>query len=144
MNSIFLYDNVVVGLLVLIVGFGFHWIGQTISLINWDLAQRLGLQETDAPAAYRVYEHGIAVADVSIGWLYGVVGVGLLLGTPWAYTLAWLPGVVLVYHAIGFWAWTANQRRDGHVLYQAPIRAGWIAANLATGLLAILLAWNSS
>jgi hypothetical protein len=29
---------------------------------------------------HKVYEHGTAVADVLIGWIYGVAGVGLLFG----------------------------------------------------------------
>ena len=63
----------------------------------------------------------------------------------WGYTLAWVPGVVLPYHAISFWFWTGNQRRMGHVTSttQAPLRVGWTLANLVTGLLAIALAWNA-
>ena len=38
MNHKFPYDNIVVGILILIVVFGFHWIGQLISIINWELA----------------------------------------------------------------------------------------------------------
>ena len=45
MNQVFPYANVVAGVLVLIVGFVFHWIGQLISILNWDLATRIGLQE---------------------------------------------------------------------------------------------------
>lgn len=139
----FPYDNIVAGCLVLVVGFGFHWIGQTLSIFNWELAESFGLQDIDAPPEYRVYEHGIAVADVTIGWLYGVAGVGLLLGASWGYKLAWFPGVVLVYHAISFWAWTANQHRAGHVLYSTTARFGWIAANLIAGFMAIIVAWAS-
>lgn len=144
MHHAFPYDNIVAGWLVLVVAFGFHWIGQVLSVLDWELAERLGLQEKDAPPEYRVYEHGIAVADASIGWLYGVAGVGLLLGASWAYKLAWFPGVVLVYHAISFWAWTSNQRRAGHLLYGAPTRSGWIVANLVAGIMAIIVAWHTS
>jgi hypothetical protein len=142
MNQLFPYANVVAGVLVLLVGFLFHWIGQLISVLDWDLATRIGLQEKGAPAEYRVYEHGIAVADVAIGWTYGLAGLGLVLGTPWAYKLAWVPGVVLVYHSISFWFWTANQRRAGHCLASQPMRIGWSLANLATGMLTIAVAWN--
>lgn len=45
LNSVFPYDNVVAGVLVLVVGFGFHWIGQLVSVLNWDLAARIGLQD---------------------------------------------------------------------------------------------------
>lgn len=143
MPPAFPYDHIVAGILVLIVGFGFHWLGQTISLVNWDLATRLGLQEKLIPE-YRVYEHAIAVADASIGWIYGIAGVGLLLGAPWGFKLAWIPGAIFVYHAVSFWAWTGNRRRDGHRLESTTLRFGWTAANLVTGLLAILVAWNAT
>ena len=140
----FPYDNIYTGCLVLLVAFGFHWMGQALSVFDWEFAERLGLQEKDAPHEYRVYEHGIAVADVSIGWIHGVAGVGLLLGTSWGYKLAWFPGVVLLYHAISFWAWTANQRKAGHILNSTAVRFGWIAANLITGFMAIIVAWIAS
>jgi hypothetical protein len=144
MPHAFPYDNVAAGVLVLVVGFGFHWIGQTLSVVNWDLATRLGLQEKGALPEYRVYEHAIAVADTSIAWLYGIAGVGLLLGASWGYKLAWFPGVVLVYHAIFFWVLTGNQRKAGHQLFGPSLRIGWTTANMVTGLLTIVVAWNAS
>jgi hypothetical protein len=51
--------------------------------------------------------------------------------------------VVLVYHTIGFWFWTANRRRAGHALMSSPVRIGWAIANGLTGLLAILVAWTA-
>jgi hypothetical protein len=143
MPHAFPYDNIVAGILVLILGLGFHWLGQTFSLVNWDLATRFGLQEKLLPE-YRVYEHAIAVADASIGWIYGIAGVGLLIGAPWGFKLAWIPGAVFVYHAISFWAWTGNRRRHGHQLESSSLRIGWTAANLVTGLLAIVVAWNAT
>ena len=146
MDQIFPYANVVAGILVLVVGFGFHWIGQGISLLNWDLATRLGLQEPGMPPEYRVYEHAIAVSDVALGWLYGLAGIGLLIGAPWGFKLAWFPGAVLIYHSIGFWMWTGNQRRAGHHLSTgepAP-RIAWATANLVTGLMAVLVAWSAA
>ena len=146
MTHVFPYDNVVSGILVLVVGFCFHWLGQGLSLVNWDLATRLGLQEARMPPEYKVYEHAIAVADVAVGWIYGAVGIGLLIGAPWGYKLAWVPGVVLVYHAISFWAWTGNQLRAGQTLPtgRPPFRIAWTVANLLTGGLAVLVAWNGS
>jgi hypothetical protein len=144
MPHVFPYDNIVAGVLVLVVGFAFHWVGQTLSVLDWDLATRLGLQEKEMRPEYRVYEHAIAVADAAIGWLYGVAGVGLLLGTPWGYKLAWFPGAILVYHAISFWMWTGNQRRAGQRLTGSALRVGWSAANIVTGVLAITVAWNAS
>jgi hypothetical protein len=146
MPHVFPFDNIVAGVLVLVVGFAVHWIGQGLSVLNWELATRLGLQEKGMLPEYKVYEHAIAVADVCIGWLYGLVGVGLLLGASWAYRLAWFPGAILLYHAISFWVWTRNQRRAGHHLSTGtgPFRIGWAAANVVTALLVILLAWNAS
>lgn len=140
----FPYDNILVGVLVLLVGFVFHWMGQALSVFNWDLATRLGLQEKEALPEYRVYEHAIAVADTSIGWLYGLAGVGLLLDASWGYKLAWVPGVVFVYHGISFWMWTQNQRKAGHQLVSPSLRVGWTLANIVTGLLTIMLAWSAS
>ncbi len=145
-SDLFPYDNVVAGVLVLVVGFSLHWMGQTLSILDWGLATRLGLQEEGMPEEYKVYEHAIAVADACIGWVYGIAGVGLLLGASWGYKLAWFPGVILVYHAIGFWMWTGNQRRAGQRLSTSnpPFRIGWAVANVVTGLLAIALAWSAS
>ena len=43
MNQIFPYANFITGVLVLIVGFVFHWGGQLISLLNLDFATKIGL-----------------------------------------------------------------------------------------------------
>ncbi|MCP4580310.1 MAG: hypothetical protein GY839_01735 [candidate division Zixibacteria bacterium] len=144
MNEIFPYSNIVAGILVLIVGFIFHWLGQLISIIDWDIATKLGLQEKELPPEYKVYEHANAIADVAIGWLYGIAGFGLLLGVSWGYKLAWIPGAILLYHGISFWFWNVNQRNSGHKLNSDTLRIGWTTANLITGLLAITVAWNGS
>ena len=141
MDQLFPYANIVVGILVLIVGFLFHWLGQLISVLDWDLAIRLGLQEQAVPAEYKVYEHGIAMADVVVGWVYGIAGLGLVLDAAWGYKLAWVPGVILVYHSASFWFWTGNWKRAGVQLpaYRVP----WFLANLITGVLAVMVAWNA-
>ncbi|MCE7738487.1 MAG: hypothetical protein GPJ50_03820 [Candidatus Heimdallarchaeota archaeon] len=77
--NIFPYANIIVGILVLIIGFVFHWIGQLISVINWDLATKLTLQEKDMSPEFKVYEHAIAVADVFIAWSYGVIAIEVFL-----------------------------------------------------------------
>lgn len=77
--ELFPFANVVVGILVFIVGFIFHWLGQLVSVINWDYANKIGIQEKKILPEYKVYEHAIAVADVLIGWVYGIVAVGLIL-----------------------------------------------------------------
>lgn len=73
------YLHVLVGILIFIVGFLFHWVSQLISVLNWDYATRIGLQEKKMLPEFKVYEHAIAVADVSIGWIYGIVAIGLIL-----------------------------------------------------------------
>ena len=140
----FPYSNVVVGVLVLVVGFVFHWIGQLISVLNWDLAIRLGLQEKDVPPEYLVYEKGTAAADVAIGWIYGIAGVGLIWGTSWGFKLAWFPGVVLIYHGFCEWYWCGNAKRAGHPLLSDSSRMVWCLVNLVTGMLAIAVAWSST
>lgn len=59
--------RIVTGVLVLVVGFLFHWVGQLISLLNWKAATRLGLQEEGLLPEYAVYERAIAVSDVALG-----------------------------------------------------------------------------
>ncbi|MCU0630640.1 MAG: hypothetical protein MUF37_05780, partial [Methanoregulaceae archaeon] len=118
------------------------WIGQLTSLVNRDFAIRVGIWEADMPPEYEVYENAIAVADVAIGWVYGIAGAGLILGVQWGYTLAWIPGVILLYHSISFLSWTGNQKKAGRYLTftKNPARAGWFLANFITGALAITVA----
>jgi hypothetical protein len=142
-DQIFPGANMVAGVLVLVIGFGFHWLGQLVSILNWDLATRIGIQEAELPPDYKVYEHAIAVADVALGWLYGLAGLGLVLDTHWGYRLAWFPGVVLVYHSVSYWFWTGNRRKAGHRLVSDAMRIGWPVANLVTGVLAVVVAWNA-
>lgn len=144
MSHLFPYDNIVVGLLILVVGFGFHWMGQLVSVINWNVAQKIGLQEANLPKEYKVYEHAIAVADSLVGWIYGVAAAGLLLNASWGYTLAWFPGVILLYHSFSYWFWTRNRRREGNKLHSDTMRVGWFLVNLVTGILSIIIAWNAS
>ncbi len=40
MNDIFPYTNIVTGILIFIVGFIFHWLGQLTSIINWKFATK--------------------------------------------------------------------------------------------------------
>jgi hypothetical protein len=143
MAQSFPYANVVAGVLVLVVGFIFHWIGQLISVSNWNLATRIGLQEEELLPEYKVYEHAIALADVAVGWIYGIAGVGLLIDAELGYKLAWFPGVILVYHSISYWFWTGNRRKAGHKLVADSVRIGWPVVNFAAGALAILVAWNA-
>ena len=142
MDQIFPGANVVAGVLVLVIGFGFHFGGQLISLLDWDLATKWGLQEEGTGPASRAYEQGIATADVLIGWTYGIAAVGLIVDASWAYPWAWIPGAILTYHALSFWFWTRNQRRNGdrHPTTENPLRIIWTLGNLATGILTVLVA----
>ncbi|MFC1536151.1 hypothetical protein ACFL4H_02140 [Candidatus Neomarinimicrobiota bacterium] len=144
MTHLFPYDNIIIGVLIFIVGFCFHWIGQLVSVINWEFASKIGLQEPKLPKEYKVYEHAIAIADSLIGWIYGFAALGLILNVSWGYKFAWFPGIILLYHSLSFWFWTSNRNRDGNKLESNAMRIGWSLANFATGILAILLAWNAS
>jgi hypothetical protein len=142
-HQLFPYANIVNGVLILIVGFIFHWIGQLISLINWEFATQIGLQEKKMLPEFKVYEHGIAVADVLIGWIYGIVAIGLFVNAPLAYKLAWFPGVILIYHSISFLAWTRNQKQAGHTTIPQSFRITWFLANFVTGMLTIVIAYKA-
>lgn len=141
MSSLFPYANLVAGVLILLIGFCAHWLGQLISVIDWDRATSLGLQERRSLPEYKVYEHAIAVADVAIGWIYGIAAVGLFLNAEWGYKLAYIPGSILLYHSISAWTWEANRRAAGHRLWTDSVRIGWCSINAVTGVLAILVAW---
>lgn len=140
-EQLFPYANIVTGTLVFIVGFLFHWVGQLISIINWELAEKIGLQEKKALPEFKVYEHGTAAADVLLGWIYGIAAVGVLFNLSWAYKLLWFPGVVMIYHALCFWFYTGNQNKIGHPTIGKGGRVAWFLANMVTGILAISLAW---
>lgn len=141
MSLLFPYANIVAGVLIFIIGFCFHWLGQLISVLNWDFATRVGLQEKGLLPEYKVYEHAIAVADTAMAWLYGVAAVGLFLNAEWGYKLAWIPGSILLYHAISAWAWEGNRRRAGRQLWSNLMRIGWCSANALTGILVLFVAW---
>lgn len=144
MTRLFPHANIVVGVLIFIIGFCVHWIGQLISIINWDFAKKLGLQEKKLLPEYKVYEHAIAVADTAMAWLYGIASIGLFLDAEWGYKLTWIPGSILLYHAISAWVWESNRRAAGHQLWPNSLRIGWCGANAITGILAILVAWKGS
>jgi hypothetical protein len=142
MDQVFPYANVVAGVLVLLVGFGIHFAAQLVSVIDWDLGTRLGLQEAGMKPAHKNYEQAIAVADSLIGWTYGIAGIGLIIDASWAYPWAWIPGVVLTYHSLQFWFWTRNHRASGdhYSTTRNPMRTVWALTNLGTGVLTMLVA----
>lgn len=144
LTQIFPYANIITGILIMAIGFIFHWIGQLVSLIDWDFATSIGIQEKKALPQYKVYEHAIAVADVIIGWIYGIAAVGLILNAPWAFKLAWFPGVIMIYHSISYWFWIGNQNASGHPTTSNTFRIVWFLLNITTGILAVLVAWNAT
>ena len=119
------YSNIIVGILLFIVGFFFHWVGQLISVINWNYATKIGLQEKKMISEFKVYEHAIAVADSLIGWIYGIAAIGLILNTSWAINLAWIPGSILIYHSFSYWFWIGNQNKSGHKTTSNSFRIVW-------------------
>jgi hypothetical protein len=139
--TLFPYAHILSGILIFIIGFCFHWLGQLLSIINWELAERLGLQEKELLKEYKVYEHAIAASDAAIGWIYGVAAIGLIFNKEWGFKLAWIPGSILIYHAINAWVWERNRRLAGQQLWSNTLRVSWCSANAFTGLLAILVAW---
>ena len=143
MNQIFPYANFVTGILVLIVGFIFHGIGQLVSVINWEFATKIGFQEKEMPKEFKVYEHAIATADALFGWIYGIAAVGLILDFPWSYKLLWFPGIILIYHSISVWFWMGNQKKIGYQLVTDSFRIVWSSLNLITGILATITAWQA-
>jgi hypothetical protein len=139
--ELFAYDHIIAGFLVLTIGFVFHFIGQLISLINWKIAVHLKIAEKELLSEYKDYEHGMAMADVLIGWTYLFIGVGLILGTPWSFKLAWIPGVIFIYHSLSFWFWSRKQEQKGHKYRSTLGKTGWFLLNLLSGILIILVAW---
>lgn len=142
MDQIFPWANIVAGVLVLLVGFCFHFGGQLVSLVDWDRATKWGLQEAGLRPEHKSYERAIAVSDVLIGWTYAIAGFGLVIDASWAYAWAWIPGAVLSYHALGFWFWTGNHRRNGdhYATTRTPFRLTWTVVNLGTGILTLFVA----
>lgn len=139
--EIFPYANIVVGILLFIVGVIFHWIGQLVSVINWEFARKIGIREKKTLPEFEVYERGMATAEAIIGWIYIVAAVGLFYNIPWSYTLAWFPGSILVYHSISYWFWIGNQNKSGNPTTSNKFRIVWFLLNLITGVLCILIAW---
>lgn len=131
------------GLIILVLGFGMHFIGQLISLIDWDSAVKLGIAEKGLLSEYKDYEKGIALADVYIGWIYLPIGLGILLGQNFSFKLAWIPGVVFIYHSLCFFFWTRYQNQAGNVYRSESMRIGWFIFNFIGGLIVLLVAFFS-
>jgi len=141
MYELFPYSNILAGVLVLIVGFGIHWLNQLSLFLNWELMPRhgFGINLADSPEGY---DRLIAISDMVIGWLYGIIGIGLFMGTEWGLTLAWLPGIILTLEGISYWIVTGKKHPRGKK-YPYFTRIEWSALNLITGLYIIAVAWNA-
>jgi len=140
-DQIFPYANIVAGILIFIVGFCLHFIGQSIVLMNRDLAVKIGIWEKNLIPEFEVYEKAIAIADVLMGWTYGIAAVGLIMDASWAYKLGWIPASILIYHGLSFWFWVGNQTKAGYPLNSRKMRIGWSLANLITGIFTIVVVW---
>ncbi|NYB51263.1 MAG: hypothetical protein HVN35_01675 [Methanobacteriaceae archaeon] len=141
MIELFPYAHILSGILVLIIGFVFHFIGQLISIVDWNRAVELGIAEKGILEEYKDYEKGLAMADIVIGWIYGFIGVGLIFSAQWSYKLAWIPGVIFIYHSISFWFWSRNQESRGCKYRSSSGKVGWFLANLLSGIFIVLVAW---
>lgn len=141
MYELFPYSNILAGALVLIVGFGIHWLSQVSLFINWELMPRHGFG-LNISANTKGYDRFIAISDITIGWMYGIIGVGLFLGTDWGYVLAWIPGVILSLEGISYWVMTSKKHAPERK-FSYFTRIEWSALNLVTGLFIILVAWNA-
>ena len=143
MEQIFPHANIIAGILAIVVGFLFHWLGQLISLINWEFATKIGIQEKGMPEEFKAYEYGLAVADVATGWIHGIIGVGLILSTQWSYKFAWITTAMLLYHGISFWFWTGKTKKLGYHITPDSTRIGWFIINIITGILIVMVAWKA-
>jgi hypothetical protein len=141
MSNLFPYANHVLAAALLVLGLGFHFLGQLVSVMNWPFATRIGLQEKQLAPDQADYEYSIAVADVSLGWLYGLAAVGLATGAEWGYLLAIVPGSILLYHAIFAWVCEGRRRKAGQGLWSDAFRITWCGANALTACLALAVGW---
>ena len=141
MGELFPYSNILAGSLVLIVGFGIHWLNQVANLLHWELMPKQGLV-INIPVNTKKIERFISISDITIGWLYGIIGVGLYLGTSWGYTLAWIPGIMLTVEGISYWIMT-NPKHATTKYFSYFTRMEWSALNFFTGILIILVAWHA-
>ena len=141
MEELFPYSNILGGVLVLIVGFGIHWLNRVALYLHWEFMPRHGFGIIFGDSQNN-YNRWITISDMTIGWLYGVIGVGLILGMDWGYDLAWIPGVILTLEGISYWINNGKKKSDpAQYTYFTP--SEWKVLNLLTGLFVIIIAWNA-
>ncbi|MFX1275427.1 MAG: hypothetical protein ACFFBP_13985 [Promethearchaeota archaeon] len=138
---LFPFANLIVGILLFIVGVIFHWIGQLVSVINWEFARKIGIREKETLPEFEVYERGMAIAEALIGWIYGIAAIILIYNITGAFFLAWFPGSILIYHSLSYWFWIGYQNKTGNPTASQKYRITWSLLNFITGILCILIAW---
>ncbi len=137
MSQLFPYANTVVGALIL--GFGFRWIAQVGSLLNWGFAERIGLQDKRASPEDQLRMRNIAVLEATTDWTFGVAGIRLILGASWGPLLVWIPGVVLIFRGVRLWAWHPSRHGSGSEFVGAGKRAIWCLGRLLVGSVAVAI-----
>lgn len=141
MGELFPYANILAGSLVLIVGFGIHWLNQLSLFMHWELMPKDGFGIHMLTNASK-YDRFIAISDVTIGWIYGIIGIGLFMGTSWGYLLAWIPGLFITFEGISYWIITGKKNLQG-IKYSYFNRIEWSILNIITGLFILFVAWNA-
>jgi hypothetical protein len=134
----FPFAHIIAGILILIVGFGFHFLSQLMGYLHWEPEVKHGFI-INMPVKSKGYAHIIALSDVLIGWSYAIIGSGLYLGKSWGYVLAWIPGIIFTFEGIGYWFWSGHQQR-----FKDPLRTRieWSTLNIICGLFIVLVAWS--
>jgi len=141
MNELFPYSNILAASLLLIVGFGIHWLNQLSLFLHWELMPRHGFG-INLSSSQKGYDRLIAISDITIGWLYGIIGVGLFMGTEWGYALAWIPGIILTIEGISYWIMTGKKQMQP-LAESYFTRVEWSSLNLVTGMFIMVVAWNA-
>lgn len=139
MQSLFPFAHIIGGVLILIVGFGFHFLGQLMGFLHWEPELKHSFI-INMPIKSTGYEHLVAVSDIAIGWSYAIIGMGLYLGRPWGYTLAWIPGIILLLEGSSFLTWCCLKKVQKPDLSLLE-RVEWGSLNIVSGLFIILIAW---
>ena len=87
----------VVGVLVLVVGFGHQWVyGIVRSLTKAAQSQAGSTAESCLDSSKGAWVPSLNSLAIATGWVHGISGIGLLLNLAWATRISWLSGVLLV------------------------------------------------